>query len=139
MRKTSIKDIVRAAKKNDPEIMTPVTFSRQKDKSAVALIPIKDHLLRIQQYDPIGFLAKVMLGEPIPFKHIIQKDGVLYEEVAFMVPKMSERLSAAEFLAAKQLPTMHAHKIVHEDEQDEKNSFDDLVERAIVKQISQSN
>jgi len=132
MRRSSIKDIVRAAKRGEPDIIPPV---KVQPGSNVKLIPVKNHLLKIQEYDPIGFLAKVMRGEAIDFHHIQQdEDGNLVDRVAYMIPKMSERVEAAKFLSSRLLPTMHAHKIMKEpDEQDDVKDFGKLVERAVVK------
>lgn len=137
MRKKQIKDLVAQAKRGEPEILSPVSATREV-AGRIKLVPVKQHLLTIQEYDPIGFLGKIMSGELIETQNVRQdEDGNVIVEKGFLVPNVKHRVEAAKFLASKLLPTMHAHKIMpeagEEDKRIDEKDFDKLVEHAIVK------
>ena len=124
----SIKKMLQHVREGDPVIHAPVSA-----KARVQLREVRDILVEVQSYNPIEFLGKIMQGEPVPSKYI-DEDG--NEHITFLVPAMKDRVRAAQFLANKMIPTMHAHKIVNERE--DNNEFDTMVERAIAKS-AQSN
>lgn len=69
------------------------------DTAAYRVAPptVEDNVVRIQECDPLGFLIAVMHGQPIPEFRVTDTGNIcLY----YAVPKLQERMRAAEYLAA---------------------------------------
>lgn len=104
-------------------------------KSRQHLRSVRESLIQIQDYDPIDFLGMLVRGEPIP-SYTIHDSGKI--ETSYENATIKERRQAAQFLAAKILPTIVAHKIlpstpddVNEGADDAGQFFRDMVTKAV--------
>lgn len=104
-------------------------------KQGQHLKSVRESLAQIQEYDPIEFLGMLVRGEPIPSYQIDAKGviTVTYEKTA-----IKDRRQAAQFMAAKILPTIVAHKILPSSPDDPENEnesaeqfFKDMVTKAV--------
>jgi hypothetical protein len=119
----------------EKNVTTPVKFL--PGAPIVRLRSVQETFLQIQELDPITFLGKIMNGEPVPTV-IVDKNGDVFTE--YDIASMTDRRKAAEFLAAKLMPTLHAHKIIPgtPNESVGEGSVDDVFKRIVSKAIDKA-
>lgn len=126
--KGKVRQAIENALEDKGLIAHPYTAPEAINGKPVRVVGVRENILKIQMYDPIEFLGKVMAGEPIPSIYV-DEQGVITR--TFEVANLKERISIAKFMASKIMPSMHVVKDLRDEDAPGKTGFDALVDEAI--------
>jgi hypothetical protein len=130
----SVKKLVAQAL-NEKNVVTPVRMSH--GAPPVRLRSVQETFITIQEFDPVTFLGRMMNGEPMEYITVDERGNQIVE---YENATLDCRRKAAEFLAAKLIPSLHAHKIIpgtpYED--GEEGSVEDVFRKIVSKAINRS-
>lgn len=111
---------------NQHKVEQPLTIHKSQQNN-VKVRSIKESIIQIQDYDPLEFLGMIMSGLPVPSIIVDEKGNMttVYENAP-----ISQRRMAAQFLADKMMPTIHAHKIIPGTPEELPENKEEMVESA---------
>lgn len=98
------------------------------------VVSVRENIVKIQSYDPIQFLCKVMADGMMPVSFVTE-DGEVKTQYVPVHP--NKRIEAAKFLAGKIMPTMQMVKVLNEGDKTAQDTADDAFAQ-MVKRISSS-
>lgn len=125
-----VKKAVRAAMEQrggHVQIIAPDKINGKTPK----VVEVRDHIIRIQECDPLSFLMEAMRTGQVPY-HNIDQDGNVDTQYAMVKP--GERISIAKFLTDKLVPASQVMEVIHRETSpvdDNRSSFQKLVDEAI--------
>lgn len=127
--KSKAKQAIENALEDRGLVAQPYSVPDTINGKPVRVVGVRENVIKIQMYDPIEFLGRVMAGEPIPTTYIDEEGQV---SKSFEIASLKERVSIAKFMANKIMPSMHVIKDLRDgDDSPGKTGFDALVDEAL--------
>lgn len=126
--KGKVRQAIEQALEDKGLVAHPFTAPAAINGKPVRVVGVRENILKIQMYDPIEFLGKVMAGEAIPSVYV-NEDGSTSQTFEFA--PLKERIAIAKFMASKIMPTMHVVNDMRNNDDPGKTGFDALVDEAI--------
>lgn len=126
--KSKVQRAIQHALEDKGLVAHPYTAPETINGKPVRVVGVRENILKIQVYDPIEFLGKVMSGQPIP-SYYIDEFGKILE--TFEVANLNQRITIAKFMASKIMPSMHVIKDLRDDDTPGKTGFEALVDEAL--------